>query len=178
MKQGSLFVASAAMLSAMPAFAAIPLPVRKPPVKRILSLYDEGRKNRIRIPYHDGENYLSDAMDDLAWFMRDHRTGEAHVIDPKLLDYMYLVHARSGSDEPLHVISGYRSKATNDRLRKTMDGVAKNSYHLLGRAVDFRLPDVKLSFVRKVALAIRGGGVGYYPSHHFIHIDSGPIRKW
>ncbi len=165
-------------MAAMPAFAGVPKPVRKPPVRRILSLYDEGRKNAIRIPYHDGESYIRDALDDLAWFMRDHRTGEAHAIDPKLLDYMYLVHARSGSSEPLHIISGYRSKASNDRLRKTTRGVAKNSYHMLGRAVDLRMPDVKLSFVRKVALAIRGGGVGYYPSQHFLHIDSGPVRKW
>jgi len=178
MKTGSLIVASGALLAAAPALAGVPRPVRKPPVPRKLDLFDEGRKKRIRITYHNGEEYLDDALDELAWFMRDHRTGEAHAIDPRLLDYMYVVHGRSGSDEPLHVISAYRSKASNDKLRKTTRGVAKHSFHMLGRAVDFRLPDVKLSQVRKIALAARGGGVGYYPSHHFVHIDSGPVRRW
>ena len=78
----------------------------------------------------------------------------------------------------LHVVSGYRSPKTNARLRKRRKGVASNSQHMYGKAADFFIPGRRLSTVRKAALSLRSGGVGYYPRSNFIHVDSGPVRSW
>jgi uncharacterized protein YcbK (DUF882 family) len=80
--------------------------------------------------------------------------------------------------EPFHVISGYRSPETNALLRKRNRGVAKNSLHVVGKAIDIRLPGVPLSVLRRVAVKLRGGGVGYYPRSNFIHVDIGRVRYW
>ncbi len=77
-----------------------------------------------------------------------------------------------------HVISGYRSPATNEKLRGSSSGVAKKSLHMLGKAVDIRLPGCRLDHLRKAALGLQAGGVGYYPGSGFIHIDTGRVRRW
>ncbi|HLJ64642.1 MAG TPA: DUF882 domain-containing protein, partial [Stellaceae bacterium] len=82
------------------------------------------------------------------------------------------------SEAPFHVISGYRSEETNEMLASEHRGVAPNSYHLQGMAIDVRLPGRNLSVLRRAAMAQRGGGVGYYPHSHFVHIDVGPVRHW
>ena len=84
-----------------------------------------------------------------------------------------------GTQQPFEVISGYRSPATNDTLRSTRGGgVAKHSLHMVGKAIDVRLPGVPLTELRDAALSLRQGGVGFYPSEQFVHLDTGPVRRW
>ena len=110
--------------------------------------------------------------------MRDFRTGEVKAIDPRLLNVLYLLKRKVETDKPVLVLSGFRSKTTNDMLRKTTEGVARRSFHMAGRAIDIRMDRVKSANIQKAALRIGGGGVGYYPSSNFVHLDTGPVRTW
>ena len=111
-------------------------------------------------------------------FLRDFRTAEVHAIDPGVLDILFAVRSRADSNEPFHVISGYRSPATNAYLRGHSSGVAKHSLHMEGRAIDVRLPGVPTRELRDIALRMRSGGVGYYPASDFVHLDTGRFRSW
>jgi uncharacterized protein YcbK (DUF882 family) len=95
-----------------------------------------------------------------------------------LLNLLHAIAGRLESREPFHIISGYRSPATNSLLHSLGKGVALGSLHLEGKAVDIRLPDRDLSLVRRAALAQQRGGVGYYPRSDFIHVDVGRVRAW
>lgn len=114
------------------------------------------------------------------WFLRDWRRNEPTKMDPNLLDLIWEVYRQSGSKKHIHVISGYRSLKTNNKLRKRGRGVAKNSQHTRGKALDFFLPDVKLSKLRAIGLKLGVGGVGYYPKSGspFVHMDTGGVRHW
>lgn len=111
-------------------------------------------------------------------FLRDFRTGDVRAIDPGVLDILFAVRSRTGKDDPFHVISGYRSPATNAFLRSHSSGVAKHSLHMEGRAIDVRLPGFSTRKLRDIALAMRRGGVGYYPASDFVHLDTGRVRFW
>ncbi len=128
--------------------------------------------------YWSDGRHLSSALEQLNEVLRDHRTDDVHPIDRKLLDVLYELHARVGRSEPLHVISGYRSPATNAKLRARSSRVARKSYHMRGMAVDVRLPGIATSTLRNVARDMNVGGVGYYPRSRFVHIDTGPVRSW
>jgi uncharacterized protein YcbK (DUF882 family) len=128
--------------------------------------------------YWEDGRYLADALAEIDHVLRDFRTGEVHRIDPALLDLVHRLGVALGSAQPFHVISGYRSPETNAMLASKSGGVAKNSYHVKGMAIDLRLPDRRLEDLRAAALALAGGGVGYYPKSDFIHMDTGPVRAW
>ncbi len=134
--------------------------------------------DRVDIVYWAGGRYLRAGLDVVDWVLRDHRTGEAQTIDPNLLDLLYVLRQDLETQDPFELISGYRSVQTNEALRRTTSGVAKDSYHLRGQAVDVRLPGRALVDLRDTALALRGGGVGFYPKSNFVHIDVGPVRQW
>jgi uncharacterized protein YcbK (DUF882 family) len=127
--------------------------------------------------WRDGA-YLTDALAAIDRVLRDHRTGEVKAIDRRLLDLVWTLRQRMGSAEPFEVISGYRSPATNEALRKRSGGVAKRSLHMKGMAIDVRLPGSALGELRQAAIALRGGGVGNYPEANFIHVDIGRVRQW
>ncbi len=127
--------------------------------------------------WYDGK-YLSDAFADIKVLMRDHRINEKFPIDPRLMDVLYVVDHRLGGNIPFNVISGYRSPQTNAMLSKTTEGVARNSLHMSGQAVDLRVPGTNLRALRDTAMAVRSGGVGFYPSSNFVHIDTGRVRSW
>lgn len=127
--------------------------------------------------WYDGK-YLPDAFREIKFLMRDHRINEQFPIDPRLMDILYVLEHRIGSAERFNVVSGYRSPQTNAMLRKTTEGVAKNSLHMSGQAVDLRLPGTRLSSLRDQALSLKSGGVGFYPSSNFVHIDTGRVRTW
>ena len=103
---------------------------------------------------------------------------EVHPIDPALLDLLHGLADLSGSTKPYQMISGYRSPATNEMLRHQSEGVASGSLHMKGQAIDIRLADVPLAKLRNAALAVRRGGVGYYPASDFVHVDTGRVRAW
>lgn len=133
---------------------------------------------RLAVEYFSGGTYLQDALATINHFLRDFRTSEVHPIDPVLLDLLHGLTDFTGSRQPFQVISGYRSPATNELLRHRSEGVAAGSLHMKGQAIDIRLADVPLAKLRHAALAVRRGGVGYYPASDFIHVDTGRVRAW
>jgi uncharacterized protein YcbK (DUF882 family) len=130
------------------------------------------------VVYWEQGSYLPDALGHISYVLRDHRTNEVHSIDPIALDLMAAISRKVGAKRSFEIISGYRSPQTNRALRRNSRSVAKNSYHVQGKAVDLRIPGVPLKVVRKAALDLRMGGVGYYPKSDFVHIDSGRVRSW
>lgn len=147
---------------------------------RTLKLYYVHTKERAEVTYKRNGKYLSDGLKKANMMLRDWRRNEPTKMDPKTLDILWQVYQSSGSRDYIHVVSGYRSPATNAMLRRTRGGQAEKSQHMLGKAIDFYLPDVKLSKLRAIAFKIQGGGVGYYPKSGspFVHVDSGNVRAW
>ncbi|MFV0438890.1 MAG: YcbK family protein [Desulfopila sp.] len=111
-------------------------------------------------------------------FLRDYRTGDVHPIDFRLMDILYTIQRETGSKGIYEVISGYRSPRSNALLRNRSRGVAKNSLHLKGQAIDVRLTDLPTRELRNVAISLKAGGVGYYAQSDFVHIDTGKVRSW
>jgi uncharacterized protein YcbK (DUF882 family) len=128
--------------------------------------------------YRIGDKYLPDAFKKINHILRDYKTGEVFPIDPRVIDILYMVSKKTGFSQPLQILSGYRSQSTNASLSRRSEGVAKNSLHMTGQAIDFRLPGYSMSKVRKVAVNLRAGGVGYYRKSDFIHVDTGQVRVW
>lgn len=122
--------------------------------------------------------YVPEELSAIDWLLRDFRTGDVKTIDYRLLDRLFALRRVMRTSAPFEVFSGYRSPATNAALRKKSRAVAKKSYHMRGMAVDIRLPGRGLAQLRYAALRQHAGGVGYYPSSHFIHLDVGPTRRW
>ena len=134
--------------------------------------------DKLRTVYFENGRYLPDAMGELMKALRDWRSGEEHLMDPRLFDVMHALRARLDTREPFQVISGYRSKATNEMMHERSPGVAKNSQHTEGKASDVRIEGVDLRHIQGAALALGAGGVGYYPVSNFVHVDVGPVRQW
>ena len=145
---------------------------------RSLALHNVHTSESKRIVYWSEGKYVASGLNEINWIMRDFRTSEIRAIDPRLLNILYIISRTLDTKEPTLVLSGFRSKKTNDMLRQTTEGVAKRSFHMLGRAIDIRRPTVDLANVQRAALMLNGGGVGYYPKSNFVHLDSGPVRTW
>ena len=128
--------------------------------------------------YYQEGGYDLETLARVNHFLRDFRTDEVRAIDPRVLDILFAVRSRAGREDPFHVISGYRSPATNAYLRNHSSGVAKHSLHMEGRAIDVRLPGLPTRQLRDLGLALRRGGVGYYPASDFVHLDTGRVRFW
>jgi uncharacterized protein YcbK (DUF882 family) len=136
---------------------------------------------RLAVEYCQGGKYQPDALHAINQLLRDFRVNEVRPIDPKLLDLLHELGGTLGTDRPFHVISGYRSPGTNRMLQTrggADSGVASGSLHQVGKAIDIRLPGVRLDRVRAAARTLRQGGVGYYPSSNFVHVDTGRVRYW
>lgn len=145
---------------------------------RALALRNLHTEELIRATYWSDGAWQPEGLRKINYVLRDFRTGDVVEIDPGLLDLMHRLAALVGAKQPFEIISGYRSPQTNALLARQSSGVAKNSLHLEGKAVDLRLPGVRLSRLRRVAMSLQGGGVGYYPKSGFVHIDTGRIRYW
>ena len=147
---------------------------------RTLKLYNVHTKERADITYKRNGRYLSEGLKKANWLLRDWRRKEPTKMDPRLLDLVWAAYQKSGSRDYIHIISGYRSPATNAMLRRTRGGQAEKSQHMLGKALDFYLPDVSLRKLRDVGLKMQVGGVGYYPKSGspFVHLDVGGVRHW
>jgi uncharacterized protein YcbK (DUF882 family) len=146
--------------------------------ERNLSFYHTHTGESLSLVYHDGLDYLPDSLENVNSYLRDFRTGESHDIDRNLLDQLYVLQQSVGSGGVFEVISGYRSPRTNAKLRNKSNGVARKSLHMQGRAIDVRLTDVPTGNLRKAALAMKAGGVGYYKKSDFLHLDTGRFRTW
>jgi uncharacterized protein YcbK (DUF882 family) len=164
---------AAAMLVFPPVFAKT-----NSPLERELAFYNTHTGETLKTAYWSEGNYLHEALQDIDNILRDHRSGEVHQMDKALLDLLYALRSLVDSKETFHIISGYRSPATNAMLNKRSSGVAKRSYHMQGKAIDIRLPGTELKQLHRAALAMKAGGVGCYTSSDFIHVDVGPVRTW
>ena len=133
---------------------------------------------QLSVEYFAAGRYLPDALLAVNHLLRDFRSGDVGTIDPALLDLLHRLAATVGSQRAFHVISGYRSPATNETLRHSSSGVASGSLHLRGQAIDIRLADVPLATLRDAARSMRLGGVGYYAASDFVHVDTGRVRSW
>ena len=145
---------------------------------RQLSFYHTHTEERLDIVYFENDEYVDSALEEINHFLRDFRTGDVTVMDPGLLDLIYDIRETIESDGTYEVISAYRSPKTNEMLRTRRGGVARNSQHLLGTAIDVRLEDIPIEVLRDTALAMRRGGVGFYRKADFVHIDTGRVRRW
>ena len=146
--------------------------------ERKLKLRNLHTGEKIKATYWEDGKYIPETMRDVANLLRDHRTGDKHRIDAGLMDILYDLQLRIGNKREFHVISGYRSPKTNRMLNSRSKGVAKKSLHMRGRAIDIRLPGTELRNLRKAALSMKAGGVGYYPQANFLHVDTGRFRTW
>lgn len=145
---------------------------------RTLSLANLHTGEKLACTYWTDGGYVAESLTDIDRLLRDHRTGEIHPIDPPLLDLLHHLNAKAGGRRAFEIISAYRSPKSNALLRTSGSGVAKKSLHMQGRAIDIRLPGCDLAVLRKAALALQGGGVGYYPASNFVHVDVGRVRQW
>jgi uncharacterized protein YcbK (DUF882 family) len=147
---------------------------------RTLSMFNIHTKEIITVTYKKDGQYDSEALQRLNVFMRDWRKDQSREMDPELIDHIWILHQQLGSKEPVHLICGYRSAATNESLRKHGGGQAKKSQHILGKAADITFPDVSVKTLRNSALVQEWGGVGYYPTSGvpFVHVDTGRVRMW
>jgi len=146
---------------------------------RTLSFYHLHTEARVNVTYRIGDRYQFGALQTLNYFFRDFRTDEETTMDPRLYDLLYDLKTYLGdSDARFDVVSAYRSPATNSKLRRASNGVAENSLHLTGQAIDVRFPDLPTRHIRDAALALGRGGVGYYRRSDFVHLDTGAVRHW
>lgn len=128
--------------------------------------------------YRAGDKYLPEAFERINYVLRDFRTNQIFPMDPHAVDIISAVQARTKTGRPLDVLSGYRCPKTNNMLRHETSGVAKNSFHMYGQAIDFRMPEYNTGKLRKIAIGMHAGGVGYYPRSNFVHVDTGTVRTW
>jgi uncharacterized protein YcbK (DUF882 family) len=144
-----------------------------------LVLYNTHTAERIDIVYRSGERYVPEALAKLDYFLRDHVTGDVRHFDPRLYDILADLTASVGHPGgEIDIVCGYRSASTNASLREHTTGVAKNSLHIQAEAIDLRMPGIDTLRLRRAALALGRGGVGYYPHADFIHVDTGRVRQW
>jgi len=145
---------------------------------RSLSIYNVHTGENLNTVYWENGRYVPGALQEVDYFFRDFRANEVKPIDPGLLDLLHYIHAELETSKPFNLVSGYRSPATNAWLASRSEGVARHSMHVEGKASDINLPGRELSFLERVALALRLGGVGYYPRSGFVHVDTGRVRRW
>lgn len=151
---------------------------RNSPSHKVLALHNTHTGDRLNLTYFERGRYIKDALHEINHLFRDYHDGTVHPIDPALLDQLYDLKHTLEVRKPFHIVSGYRSPATNADLRKHSDGVAKNSLHMEGRAIDIRIEGLDTRRIRNAALAMGRGGVGYYERSDFVHLDTGSVRTW
>ncbi len=195
---GGALVGSAAVTAAMklPPFAKVaggPLPpgpaarsalaapaVQTRPVAdaRRLFLHNLHTGDVVKTTYWADGRYVDGALEEARHALRDWRNGAQHDMDPGLFDIFHDLSARLDTDRPFQIISGYRSPATNAAMHERSAGVASHSLHMQGMATDIRIEGVQLAHLRRAALDLGRGGVGFYPQSNFVHVDTGRVRQW
>ena len=148
--------------------------------ERVLTLYSPNTGEYLKeITFWQNGSYYGPGLRAINHFCRDRRSNAVHSIDPALLDKLYLINQCLPGAHPENIITcGYRSPSTNAWLRRYNRRVARQSYHMEGKALDLKVKGVSLAHLRNVALRLHQGGVGYYPRAGFVHIDTGPLRSW
>jgi uncharacterized protein YcbK (DUF882 family) len=173
-----LWGAAATLLLLRPRWAEGLLPAPQATVPRRLEFVHTHTRETLEIEYWRGGGYDLEALARINRFLRDFRTDDVAEIDPQLLDILHELARTTGTRRPFQVISGFRSRRTNEMLRNNGHAVAKSSQHMLGHAIDVRLADVSTATLRDAAIALGRGGVGYYAGDNFVHVDTGRVRTW
>jgi uncharacterized protein YcbK (DUF882 family) len=145
---------------------------------RSLSFYNVHTGETLSTVYFESGVYVPGALREVNYFFRDFRANEVKAIDPRLLDLLARIHQALDTSQPFNLISGYRSPATNAWLASQSEGVAHHSLHMYGMASDINVQGRSLALLQTIAMAMRGGGVGYYPRSDFVHVDTGRVRRW
>jgi uncharacterized protein YcbK (DUF882 family) len=156
----------------------LPFEIASASTRREISLFNTHTSEHLELCYFRDGKFVAEACQRLNHLLRDFRSGDVHPIDPGLYDLVYAIQTEIGHRGQVQIISGYRSPATNEKLRNASTGVAKRSMHMQGQALDIRLSGVDTAKVRDAALALRAGGVGYYKKSDFVHVDTGRVRHW
>ena len=145
-----------------------------------LQLFNTHTKEFLDVIYRRGDRYDRGALNQVDVLMRDHRENISVEMDVGLVDLMHSLYIGSGAKTPFRIVSGYRTPKTNAMLRgKSIGkGVAKNSFHLYGQAADLFIPEMSAAQLGKCAQKLQIGGVGTYSRKGFVHVDTGPVRKW
>jgi uncharacterized protein YcbK (DUF882 family) len=145
---------------------------------RSLAFYNLHTGENLNTAYWESGEYIPTALSEINYLFRDFRANEIKAIDPRLLDVLYDLQLLTGSSQPISLVSGYRTYATNAMLAAHSEGVARHSMHIEGKASDIRIPGVELRDLQRAALSLGAGGVGYYPQSNFVHVDTGRVRHW
>lgn len=146
---------------------------------RTIGLANINTGERLDTVYWQAGAYVDSAVTALNTFMRDWRNDEITDIDPALFDMLWMIGGAVGQDPEFTMLSGYRSRSTNEMMIGSgRGGIARNSMHIQGRAIDIEVPGLPAAQLRDAALALQAGGVGYYPHGNFVHLDTGQVRSW
>jgi uncharacterized protein YcbK (DUF882 family) len=135
----------------------------------------------IDVTYKEGGEYSNNGIAELNHFLRDHRTQDTADYDPREFDLLHALLNKLGKpNATIDIVCGYRTPWSNNflRTRSAVTGVAEHSQHMLSKAIDIRIPGVSTLQLRNAALSLGMGGVGYYPTSQFVHVDVGPVREW
>ena len=174
--QGSILIPAVAC--SVPALALPPDSMVTEPENRRLNLINMHTDEVLDVIYWKNGSYIDNHVGQLNYFMRDHRADKSTLMDKNLYDFLFHLYSVLDTEEPFHVLSGYRTEATNTSLREQSSMVAKRSYHVHGQAIDFYIPGVDNEFIQREARRLILGGVGYYKKAGFIHLDTGYPRHW
>lgn len=168
---GGIMLGASLLPSTVNAIVSTPRPL-------VLRLRNLHTGDVVNAPYSK-QGFSSVALNSLNYLMRDRHENKVKAIDPNLFLKLMQLQAKLGvRNAEIAVLSGYRSARTNAAMRSRSRGVASNSFHIQGKAVDFRIPSVPLVKVKQAAISLNNGGVGYYPRSNFVHVDTGPVRTW
>lgn len=178
MNQRRSFLKSSVALASALALPAMARAAIAAPHERSLRFYNTHTGETLRTMFWAERQFIPEALQDINHLLRDHRNNQVAAIDPELLVLLDRVSSQFSNHEVIHVISGYRSPETNQMLHESTGGVAKHSMHMEGKAIDVRIPGRDLERLHQAALAMKGGGVGYYPDSQFVHMDTGRVRHW
>jgi len=178
MNQRRSFLKSSVALASALALPSMARAAIAAPHERSLRFYNTHTGETLRTMFWAEGQFIPEALQDINHLLRDHRNDKVSTIDPELILLLDRVSSQFSNNEVIHVISGYRSPETNQLLHESTGGVAKHSMHMEGKAIDVRIPGRDLERLHKAALALKGGGVGYYPDSQFVHMDTGRVRHW
>jgi uncharacterized protein YcbK (DUF882 family) len=165
-------------LAAVPAFASAPALLKGAGNFRNIPLVNTKTGERLNTAYWTDGEYIPEALDAINHILRDWREDQAYNMDPRTIDILSATHGLLDGSEPFDIISGYRTAKTNAMLRSKSKAVSKNSYHLRGMAVDISMKTRSVREISLAGLSLGAGGVGKYTHSNFVHLDSGPVRKW
>ena len=178
MNQRRSFLKSSVVLASAIGMPALAKAAQPAPAERTLRLYNTHTGESLRSVFWAEGQFIPEALKDINKLLRDHRNDKIAEMDPKLILLLNDVSDKFGDNQVLHIISGYRSPESNAKLAAASNSVAKHSMHMDGKAIDIRMPGKNLAQLHKAAMAMKAGGVGYYPDSQFVHMDTGRVRYW